>query len=193
MEFPKVATCKFNENFLVYSDGSLYCSRRETFKAVSTNGTKSPYLHYVIPSPDRAGKSKKHYIHRLVAEHFLPNPDNLRDVHHKDSNPKNNDLSNLEWLSHKDNCRKKIIDPIEKVEKNKDAYLYQDMKNCPQPGDTTPPKKYVAFRFTGLLNSNIPPCQKYFSDLQSAREFRDFHFLSNQHTPIVPKTQSEVA
>lgn len=42
-------------------------------------------------------------IHRLVAEHFIPNPNNLSDVNHKDENKLNNRVDNLEWLSHKDN------------------------------------------------------------------------------------------
>lgn len=34
---------------------------------------------------------------------FIPNPMNLSDVNHKDSNPTNNNVENLEWLSHEDN------------------------------------------------------------------------------------------
>lgn len=43
------------------------------------------------------------YIHRIIAQMFIPNPNNLSDVNHKDSNPLNNCVENLEWLSHKDN------------------------------------------------------------------------------------------
>ena len=43
------------------------------------------------------GKMKSKYIHRLVAEAFIPNPNGFSQVNHKDENPSNNKLSNLEW------------------------------------------------------------------------------------------------
>lgn len=48
-------------------------------------------------------KQKNKSVHRLVAEAFLPNPDNLSYVHHKDGNRLNNSLDNLEWVSIYDN------------------------------------------------------------------------------------------
>lgn len=43
------------------------------------------------------------YVHRIIAQMFIPNPMNLSDINHKDSNPANNNVENLEWLSHEDN------------------------------------------------------------------------------------------
>jgi len=45
------------------------------------------------------------FIHRLVAGAFITNPDNLRDVNHKDSVRTNNNVTNLEWVSQADNVK----------------------------------------------------------------------------------------
>lgn len=48
------------------------------------------------------GKQYVKYTHRTVAEYFLPNPNNLPIVHHKDGNKLNNMFTNLEWISIED-------------------------------------------------------------------------------------------
>lgn len=50
-------------------------------------------------------KVKSFHIHRLVALTFIPNPNNLLQVHHKDGDKLNNHVSNLEWVSQKENIR----------------------------------------------------------------------------------------
>jgi hypothetical protein len=46
------------------------------------------------------GKKRSTRMHRIVAETFIPNPDNLPEVNHIDGNRQNNEISNLEWCSH---------------------------------------------------------------------------------------------
>ena len=50
------------------------------------------------------GISKSIFVHRLVAQEFIPNPDNLPIVNHKDENPRNNNVDNLEWCTQKYNA-----------------------------------------------------------------------------------------
>ena len=51
------------------------------------------------------GRGKYFYVHRLVAQYFLPNPENLPQVDHIDGNRTNNAVNNLRWVSVKQNAR----------------------------------------------------------------------------------------
>jgi len=53
------------------------------------------------------GKSKRVYLHRILAITFKPNPDNKLQVDHIDRNKLNNDLSNLRWVTHLENNQNK--------------------------------------------------------------------------------------
>ena len=64
---------------------------------------KSGYRYAMIQLSN--GKQKNCRVHRLVAEHFLPNPDNMKEVNHKDGNKDNNHVSNLEWCTRSHNVK----------------------------------------------------------------------------------------
>lgn len=59
---------------------------------------------YQYVSLCKDGVRKNHMIHRLVAEAFLPNPNNYPQINHKDETVTNNFLDNLEWCTGKYNC-----------------------------------------------------------------------------------------
>ena len=58
---------------------------------------------YLIVTLCKNGKQKTKKIHRLVAEAFIPNPDNLPCINHKDENKQNNEIDNLEFCTYKYN------------------------------------------------------------------------------------------
>lgn len=48
-------------------------------------------------------KKKHSLVHRLIAQAYIPNPNNLPQINHIDGNPSNNKLENLEWITDRDN------------------------------------------------------------------------------------------
>ena len=50
------------------------------------------------------GHTSAKSVHRLVAQAFIPNPNNYPIINHKDCNGRNNDVRNLEWCTQKYNC-----------------------------------------------------------------------------------------
>lgn len=59
------------------------------------------YLQIKLRKP---GVYQRYFIHRLVALHFLKEVEGKEFVNHKDKNRGNNQVSNLEWCTHQENC-----------------------------------------------------------------------------------------
>jgi hypothetical protein len=54
---------------------------------------------------NKDAKTVKHYVHRLIAMHFIPNPGGYKQVNHKDLDKRNNSIDNLEWVTPAQNVR----------------------------------------------------------------------------------------
>jgi hypothetical protein len=82
--------------YSVDESGNVYSTVTTTSRRM---GILKPHIKNGYPAVNlfKDGKQKHHYIHRLVAEAFVPNPDNLPEVNHKDCDKTNNQVSNLEW------------------------------------------------------------------------------------------------
>ena len=88
---------KETENYIIYSNGKVFSKRRNKFLNGSTD--KYGYLIYQLGNKNRVK------AHRLIALSFIPNQENKPQVNHIDGNKKNNDVSNLEWVTNSENLK----------------------------------------------------------------------------------------
>lgn len=95
---------RLNIMYSVREDGDvvshLYNKEKLLKGLVKKDGYKQYFLKYNV---QRRGKWM--YAHRLVAQLYVPNPDNLPEVNHKDRNKLNNHYLNLEWCTHRYNIQ----------------------------------------------------------------------------------------
>lgn len=84
--------------YLVSNCGRVYGNESHTFLKPYRN-----YNGYLKVDLYKDGKRVKYFVHRLVAETFIPNPNNYPQVNHKDENKENNFVSNLEFCDCKYN------------------------------------------------------------------------------------------
>lgn len=117
----------FEKYYMISNKGNLksIIKRQYSFKDKKIIETKEE--KYLKLTNDRVyekiilslnGKRYLKYIHRLVAEAFIPNPNNYKEVNHIDSDPSNNCVENLEWCDRKYNLNYMIKHQEEIKERN---------------------------------------------------------------------------
>ena len=88
----------FDSNYIIYPDGRVYSVRRGIFLKPIID--KQGYFKCVI-------YQKLYFIHRLVAEYYIPNPNNYPEVNHKNFIKSDNQVENLEWVTARQNVNHK--------------------------------------------------------------------------------------
>lgn len=96
----------FNDNYAVSNKGKIRANdrivksttgkRHYRERILSPEIVKDGHLRVVLCNN---GIKQHYFVHRLVAEAFIPNPNNLPIINHKDENPANNNVDNLEWCT----------------------------------------------------------------------------------------------
>ena len=140
--------------YIINHDGNIY--NRKTKRELKRISRQDGYL--VVNLYD-GNKLHHKRVHRLVAEHFIPNPNNYSDVDHIDCDPSNCHFINLRWCTHIDNCQNRKISS-----KNKSGH-----KNI---GFSKSHNKYVyGKRYMGKTK------QKFFKTLTDALCYKYIHTL----------------
>jgi hypothetical protein len=86
------------EKYSITRDGRVWSWHRNLFLSPGLAGKGYPMVVLF-----RDGKPYNRLIHRLMAQTYIPNPENKREVNHKDGNKQNNFLNNLEWATPHEN------------------------------------------------------------------------------------------
>lgn len=84
--------------YRIYSNGQIFTEKNEIYLKPINNGNGYFYVNLWIN-----GLQHSRYIHRLVAQAFIPNPSNHKYVDHIDRNKENNNIENIRWVSASEN------------------------------------------------------------------------------------------
>lgn len=94
---------------------------------------------YKCVSLCKDGKIRRTYIHHIVAQAFIANPDGYSEVNHKDEDKSNNRVDNLEWCTRRYNCNygnrndlcsKTYVHPKRKVMRLETGVIYESMSDA---------------------------------------------------------------
>jgi len=86
------------ENYLIYPDGRVFNKKSNRFLKGSNDKDG-----YKVVSLTKDGNRKFMKIHRLVAIHYIPNPENKREADHLNRDRSDNRIENLRWVNHWEN------------------------------------------------------------------------------------------
>lgn len=91
-------------DYRISSEGEVYSTKgrssqlRKLTPSLTIRGYRTLDLYY-------NGYRQKRYLHRLLAEAFIPNPERLKDVYHINGDKRDNSLANLSWGTQADTTR----------------------------------------------------------------------------------------
>ena len=121
------------ENYKITKDGKVWSKRSKIFlKLTLCNG------YYFIHLRSN-GKGKHISINRLVAQTFIPNPDNKPYVNHINCDKTDNRVENLEWVTQKENCKahdKQISHPRRVIQMDLDGNVIATFNSITEAGES---------------------------------------------------------
>jgi hypothetical protein len=104
MKIEQYKTIPFAPKYAVSNLGNVMNLKTKQVLKQTPNHKGYPQLQLMID-----GLPKSYRVHRLVAETYLPNPENRTQVNHKDGVKTNNTLANLEWVTSSENMKHSFL------------------------------------------------------------------------------------
>ncbi|RLC86759.1 MAG: hypothetical protein DRI37_06830, partial [Chloroflexi bacterium] len=116
----KIEKLEINGNYHIRDDGTLFRELKDgSMKVLTGATTQDGYQKCALVG------GQQFFIHRLVAQTFIPNPDNLPHVDHIDEVKQNNNVTNLRWCTPKQNTSYYTDAPARKMLKEVNIKLIQ--------------------------------------------------------------------
>ena len=141
----------FEDRYIITSDGRVFSIQSR--KLLKPYKGKSNYYKVGL---SKDGKTQYERIHRLVAKAFIPNEEDKPQVDHIDGDSTNNDVTNLQWVSPKENCNNPntrdkrahtFADPVTKKRMSQSHMIVEERKRLFRMG-------HSGFTSTGRIISN---------------------------------------
>tara|TARA_R110000787_G_scaffold46309_1_gene112459 strand:- start:1736 stop:2182 length:447 start_codon:yes stop_codon:yes gene_type:complete len=145
---------KDHPNYLIYPDGRVFNKKSNKYLKPYDNG----HGYKIV----RLRNRKSHSIHRLVAIHYIPNPDNKPQVDHKNRIRDDNHVENLRWVNSSENILNQNIQKRNNtglkwitIQKSRNTFLYCfNRKDCKRASSINL-SKMICYSFFYLLK--YPP------------------------------------
>lgn len=140
-------------NYSISRDGKVKHNRLNRLR----NPEKTPYGYETITFKDNEGRTRQRFIHRLLAQAFIPNPENKPFIDHINRIKSDNRLENLRWVTTQENSYN-----IDVYERNKlgEKNIFYD-------------KSHRGKQYVVSMKLNNKNERAYFETLEDAKAFRD--------------------
>ena len=140
---------------------------RDTEKYLIRNGSPSIDMGYILVGLVKDDKTKVKRMHRLVAEAFIPNPEALPFVNHKDQNPSNNRVDNLEWCTSTYNANYKRDSELRKLSQGRQKMVVimdksgNEVTRCRSVNEAAEYLGISRGAVSKCLSGKLKSCKKY--------------------------------